>query len=175
MVVINQNPELGLLLESFSRNSRVNEIVLDEITERDLALSDGQGGWSVGQHLGHLAEFRYGWLSFISPQHAKDISSVVEGDTQGFHLTAQSSNELKQAFTAGDAAALQAVTSALDEGRSFAGAYKSHPAHFLQHIIVHDSHHRGQIVSLLRQGGWAREQLSVLDDATWSIWNEEQG
>lgn len=64
--------------------------------------------------------------------------------------------------------------SALNENRLFEGAYKSHPAHFLQHIIVHDAHHRGQIFSLLRQGGWAREQLGTLDDATWPIWNEEQ-
>lgn len=169
-----QTTEVGLLLESFSRNSRVNEAVLDAITEKDLTLGDGQGGWSIGQHLGHLAEFRYGWLNFISPQHAKDIPSVVEGDAQDFHLTAQSLDELKGAFAAGDDAALEAVMSALDENRVFEGAYKSHPAHFLQHIIVHDSHHRGQILSLLRRGGWTREQLSALGDATWSIWNEEQ-
>ncbi len=171
---MNQNPELGLLLESSSRNSRVNEVILSTITEKDLILADGQGGWSVGQHLGHLAEFRYGWLNFISPQHAKDIPSVVEGDAQDFHLAAQSLDELKGSFAAGDAAALQAVTDALEEGRLFEGAYNSHPAHFLQHIIVHDAHHRGQVVSLLRRGGWTREQLDALDDATWSIWNEEQ-
>ncbi len=167
-----QNAELGLLLESFNRNGRVNDAVLDKITEADLTLDDGQSGWSIGQHLGHLAEFRYGWLNFISPQHTKSISSVVEGDEQSFRLTTQSLDDLKRAFSAGDAAALEAVTSALDENRSFEGAYKSHPAHFLQHIIVHDSHHRGQILSLLRRGGWTREQLSALDDATWTIWNE---
>lgn len=169
-----ENAELRLLLESFSRNGHVNEVALDTMTEADLTLADGQGGWSVGQHLGHLAEFRYGWLSFISPQHAKDIPSVARGDEHSFHPTAQNLGELKEAFAAGDAAALVAVTSALDEDRSFEGAYGSHPAHFLQHIIVHDAHHRGQVVSLLRRGGWTREQLGTLDDATWSIWNEEQ-
>lgn len=171
---MSQNAELGLLLESFSRNSRVNDVILSATTEADLTLDDGQGGWSIGQHIGHLAEFRYGWLNFISPQHAKSIPSVVEGDQRNFRLTTQSLDDLKRAFSAGDAAALEAVTSALDENRSFEGAYKSHPAHFLQHIIVHDSHHRGQILSLLRRGGWTREQLSALDDATWTIWNEEQ-
>lgn len=169
-----QKPELTLLLESFNRNAHVNEVILDTLAEADLALGDGQGGWNVGQHLGHLAEFRYGWLSFISPPHAKDIPSVLEGDAQNPQMTTQNLAEIKQAFTAGDAAALGAVTSALDENRSFEGAYKSHPAHFLQHIIVHDSHHRGQILSLLRRGGWTREQLNALDDATWTFWNEEQ-
>ncbi len=169
-----QTTELGLLLESFSRNRHVNEVILDTMTEKDLTPGDGQGGWNIGQHLGHLAGFRYGWLNFISPQHAKDIPSVAEGDAQAFHLTAQSLGELKRAFAAGDKAALEAVMSALDEDRLFEGAYKNHPAHFLQHIIVHDAHHRGQILSLLRRGGWTREQLDALDDATWSIWSEEQ-
>ncbi len=175
-----QRTDLGLLLESFARNGRVNEVVLDTITEVDLALEDSQGGWNVGQHLGHLAEFRYSWLRFISPPHAENIPSVVESDMQNPRLaenprlTAQSLDEIKQAFSAGDIAALEAVTSALGGNRSFEGAYKSHPTHFLQHIIVHDAHHRGQIFSLLRRGGWTREQLGALDDATWSIWNEEQ-
>ena len=169
-----QNPELALLLESFDRNARVNEAVLSAISESDLTFSDEQGGWNIGQHLGHLAEFRRNWLRFISPPHAENIPSVVENDKNP-HLTTQNLDEIKQAFSAGDAAALKAVMSALEENRSFEGAYKSHPAHFLQHIIVHDSHHRGQILSLLRQGGWTREQLGALDDATWTIWNEEQG
>ena len=169
-----QSPELGLLLESFSRNGRVNDVILSALTEADLNLADGQGGWNIGQHLGHLAEFRYGWLNFISPQHAENIPSVAEGDQQNFQLTTQNLADLKQAFAAGDAAALEAVTSALRENRSFEGAYKSHPAHFLQHIIVHDSHHRGQVISLLRRGSWTREQLGTLDDATWTIWNEAQ-
>ena len=172
---MSQNPELRLLLESFGRNAQVNNAVLNALTEADLALSDGQGGWNIGQHLGHLAEFRYGWLSFISSSHAKDIPSVVEGDANGFDLTTQDLDDIKQAFTAGDAAALEAVMGALGENRAFTGAYKSHPAHFLQHIIVHDSHHRGQIMSLLRRGGWTREHLSALEDATWTVWNEEQG
>ena len=170
-----QNAELGLLLESFSRNGHVNDVILDTLTEADLAVSDGQGGWNVGQHLGHLAGFRPNWLRFISPPHAEGIPSVVAGDWQTFHLTTQNLAEIKQAFAAGDAAALKAVMSALEENRSFTGAYKSHPAHFLQHIIVHDSHHRGQVMSLLRRGGWTRAQLDALDDATWTIWNEEQG
>ena len=172
---MSQNPELGLLFESFSRNGQVNDVILSALTEADLNSADGQGGWDIGQHLGHLAEFRYGWLNFISPQHAENIPSVVEGDGQTFQLTTQNPADLKQAFVAGDKAALGAVTSALEENRSFEGAYKSHPAYFLQHIIVHDSHHRGQVMSLLRRGGWTREQLGTLNDATWTIWNEAQG
>ena len=167
-----QRTDPDLLLESFERNGRVNKAVVDAISEADWAVSDGQGGWSVGQHLGHLADFRSDWLSFISPTRAEGIPSVVEGNEQNFRLTAQSASELGQAFTVGDAAALEAVVSALDEGRSFEGAYQSHPAHFLQHILVHDAHHRGQVLSLLRKSGRTPEQMEELDNATWPDWRE---
>ena len=39
------------------------------------------------------------------------------------------------------------------------------------HTIVHDSHHRGQILSLIRQGGRTAEQMDALD-AYWAIWRE---
>lgn len=169
---MNQHPEVALLLESFKRNGRVNEAVLSALSEEDFSISDGQGGWSIGQHLGHLAEFRYGWLSRISPIHAEGIPSVVDGDEQSFHLTAQTMDELRQAFSVGDEAAANAVLSPLDEGRSFERAYTSHPAYFLLHILVHDAHHRGQVMSLLRQSGRTFDQMEELDDATWSIWRE---
>lgn len=167
-----QNPELALLLASFSRNGRVNEAVLDAVAETDLASADGQGGWSVGQHLGHQAYFRYEWLSFISPPHAKDLPLVISGDEPNIYLTTQNLSEIKQAFSAGDVAALQAVESAIGEDRSFEGAYESHPAHFLQHILIHDAHHRGQVMSLLRENGRTPEQMAELERATWPVWRE---
>ncbi|GAA3997899.1 DinB family protein [Deinococcus rubellus] len=162
--------ELTLLHESFRRNGRVNDFLLDAITEADLALSDGRGGWTVGHHLTHMAGFRQGWLSNISPEHAEGLPTMTRGtelrDTQ----------ELAAAFKAGDEAALKAVHAALDEGRSFPdpweeGTYQSSPAHFLQHTIVHDSHHRGQIMGLLRAGGHTAEEMNALDNH-WAIWRK---
>ena len=68
------------------------------------------------------------------------------------------------------------MQAALDEGRSFPdpwheGTYQSSPAHFLQHTIVHDSHHRGQIMALLRAGGHTPEEMDALDQH-WAIWRE---
>ena len=168
---MSQNVE-SLLLTSFDRNTRVNKAVLNAITEADLASADGQGGWSVGQHLGHQAYFRYEWLSFISPPHAENLPLVIDGDEQNFRLTTHDLGEIAEAFSAGDAAALKAVESAIEEGRSFAGAYESHPAHFLQHILIHDAHHRGQVMSLLRENGRTPEQMAELERATWPIWRE---
>ncbi|GBF05487.1 putative DinB family protein [Deinococcus aerius] len=162
----------AVLLESFQRNGRVNAAMLDAITEADLDLSDGQGGMSVGQHLEHLAGMRRYWVGRVSPAHAEAMTFTTQEADQRFWTVTLSPAELREAFSQGDAAALEAVQSAYAEGRSFTGVYESDPAHFLQHTIVHDAHHRGQVMNLLRRGGRSLEQMDALEQATWPIWKE---
>ena len=105
-----------------------------------------------------------------------DNLAAPECTGQKFDLTERDLSKLADAFRLGDEAALRAVQSALAEGRTYPdphgeGTYQSNPAHFLQHIIVHDSHHRGQVLSLLRLGGRTPEQMDALDDH-WAIWRE---
>lgn len=162
--------EHTLLLESFKRNARVNQFLLGQLTPEDLALSDGRGGWTLGHHLEHLANFRLGWLSAMSPAHAEGLSQLNSGDEQ------RDLQGLGQALIAGDEAALTAVKAHLESGEPFAdpwneGTYASNPAHFLQHTIVHDSHHRGQIMALLRLNGHSKEQMDQLEEH-WAIWRE---
>ncbi|GGK31983.1 damage-inducible protein DinB [Deinococcus malanensis] len=164
--------DTDLILSTFRRNARVNAVLLATVTAADLDLGDGRGGWSVGQHLGHLAGFRAGWLSHISPAHASGLPEVVAGTEERFWLTTRDVAQLADALDRGDEAALNAVQAALTEKRGFDGVYTSHPAQFLIHTLVHDSHHRGQIMSLLRQGGRAPIEMDILDRQTWAIWRE---
>lgn len=158
-----------LILESFSRNARVNTTVLDHLSDADLNISDGQGGMSVVEQLAHMAGFRKDWLNEISPAHADAIDFELGPNNT---LVTRDLGELRRAFTEGDAAVLAAVEAALSEHRNFEGQYESHPVHFLQHTLVHDAHHRGQLMTLLRQGGHTAEQMSALESATWPIWRE---
>lgn len=167
-----QHSQFDLLLESFGRNGRVNNVVLNAVSESDLTFTDGQGGWSIGQHLGHFVGFRDQWLSVVSPEHAREVPAVLEGDGQNFQLSVTSVAELARAFSLGDAAVKAAVLAALSEERAFSGAYESHPAHFLQHVLIHDAHHRGQVISLLRKSGRTPEEMAALEAATWPIWRE---
>jgi uncharacterized damage-inducible protein DinB len=159
-----------LVFDAFDRNAEVNAALLDALADADLHVPDGRGGWSVGKHLGHLAEFRHGWLSHIAPVHAERIPSVVEGGEADFVLTVTTVAELAEAFRAGDAAARTAVRERLAAGRSFERVYVSHPTAFLLHTVVHDAHHRGQVLALLRAAGRSPAWLDAVDDATWSVW-----
>jgi uncharacterized damage-inducible protein DinB len=159
------------LLEAFARNGEVNAALLAALDDDDLLVDDGRGGRSIGVQLGHLAESRWYWLSRVAPAHADGIPSVLEADEAELRLTATSVREIAAALAAGDAAALAAVREALSTGRSFAGAYESDPTMCLLHTIVHDAHHRGQVVNLLRsRGRRSGAELEALDGAIWPIW-----
>lgn len=171
--------DLPLLHESFRRNARVNQTLLSALSPADFALSDGQGGWTVERHLRHMAGFRVGWLWNLSREYAMPLLDHTKTDADGdpqWRWQDSPPADLGAAFAAGDEAALGAVQAHLESGEPFAdphgeGAYRANPAHFLQHTIVHDSHHRGQIMALLRQGGHTPEQMERLDDH-WAIWRE---
>lgn len=168
-------PDLTLPLETFRRNARVNAVLLAALTPNDFDLSDGRGGWTVGKHLAHMAGFRADWLSNISPAHVEPLFRMVEGQPV-WRWQDHPPADLGEAFTLSDEAVLLAVHDALENNQPFAdpwneGTYQSNPAHFLMHTVVHDSHHRGQIMSLLRLGGHTREQMDELENH-WAIWRE---
>jgi uncharacterized damage-inducible protein DinB len=163
--------ELSIVFESFDRNARVTRALLDTLTMEDLAYSDGVGGYNIGQHLADLVDFRPSWLSRVSPKHAAQVPNVIDEKSPTW-LGVKSIAELQAAFDAGDAAVRAAVLEAVREGRGFQGVYETHPAHLIQHTIVHDSHHRGQVLALLRQAGRPVETRQKLESETWAIWRE---
>jgi uncharacterized damage-inducible protein DinB len=163
--------DLALVLEAFDRNARVNRATLTTLTMPLLELDDAKGGFSIGQHLADTVSFRREWLSHIAPEHAERIPSAIDMKASTW-LAATSIDELQSAFDVGDAAIRDAVVLAVEEGRRFQGVYESHPAQLLVHCIVHDAHHRGQIMALLRQHGRSADERERLEQATWPIWRE---
>jgi uncharacterized damage-inducible protein DinB len=158
-----------LVFEAFDRNARVNREILATLDVRDLDYGDGMGGFSVGQHLADVVSFRRHWLSRVSPAHAERLTDVTDGAAPNW-LRVGTIAELQAAFDDGDAAIRDAVLDAVREGRRFEEAYGSHPAQLMVHCLVHDAHHRGQILALLRQSGRGAEERERLEDATWAIW-----
>ena len=163
--------ELTLVFEAFERNARVNRAVLATLDMPNLNVDDGMGGFSIGQHLADIVSFRRSWLSAVAPEHAERLPDPIDMSAPTW-LAASSIAELQSSFDAGDAAVRDAVLSAVAAGRRFEVAYASHPAHLMLHCIVHDAHHRGQIMALLRQSGRSEAERERLEEATWPIWRE---
>ncbi|GHF41673.1 putative damage-inducible protein DinB [Deinococcus metalli] len=162
-----------LLLESFRRNGRVNAHLLDDLTDADLALSDGRGGMTVARLLSHMGVSRGGWLAEMSPEHVASTVAIT-GTTPIWNWHADDLAAIRALLEAGDEAAIQAVQAHAASGEPFAdphgvGTFPSNPALFLLYMIVHDANHRGQIVALLRQAGASKERLDHLEDG-WNLW-----
>ncbi|MDO4262982.1 MAG: DinB family protein [Deinococcus sp.] len=163
-----------LMLESFQRNARVNEFLLGHLSDEEASLSDGQGGDTALQLLSHMASARGGWLldMGLSPEHAAELQDLAGGVTL-WEWQASGLAELRAMFAAGDRAVVNAVQAHVRAGKPFpdpyaATAFPSNPAHFLLYIVIHDSHHRGQIVTLLRQSGRSQERMDELEQL-WTL------
>lgn len=156
--------------EAWRRNARVNEALLEHLTPELMSVTDGRGGWSVGQHLAEMLSFRKGWLSRISPRHQEHLEHLYRAVGDSFEPTTLEPAEFRDAFRRADEAALAAARDAQAAGGSYeAQEYSTHPAMFLQHALVHDAHHRGQLLMTLRLGGRRWEDA---DDPMWAPWRE---
>ncbi|THF86553.1 DUF664 domain-containing protein [Deinococcus sp. KSM4-11] len=163
------------LFEAFRRNARINTLLLDDLTDTDLALSDGQGGMTVAGMLSHMGVSRGGWLAEMSPEHTATTVAIT-GTTPIWNWRSDDLAAIRAMLEAGDEAAIQAVQAHVRSGEPFAdprgvGTFPSNPALFLLYMIVHDANHRGQIVALLRQAGASTERLDHLEDG-WNVWRE---
>jgi uncharacterized damage-inducible protein DinB len=163
--------ELALVFEAFDRNGRVNRAVLATLDMPSLDFGDALGGFTIGQHLADIVSFRSHWIARVSPEHVEGVPDPIDERSPTW-LKATSITELQSAFDAGDAIVRDAVLAAVMDGRPFERYYASHPAHVMVHCIVHDAHHRGQIMALLRQAGRSAEERERLEEATWPIWRE---
>lgn len=161
--------ELRLVFEAFDRNAAVNRATLATLDMQTLNHSDGVGGYCVGQHLADIVSFRRDKIETVAPAYAERIPDVTDVNAPTW-LAVASIAELGAAFDAGDAAIRTAVLEAVEAGRRFEALYASHPAHLLVHCIVHDAHHRGQILALLRQAGRSADDRNRLEDESWSVW-----
>jgi uncharacterized damage-inducible protein DinB len=161
--------ELRLVFEAFDRNAEVNRATLATLDMEALNHSDGVGGYSVGQHLADIVSFRREKIEAVAPAYAERVPDVIDVNAPTW-LGVASIDELRAAFEAGDAAMRDAVQAAVEAGRRFEDLYASHPAHLIVHCIVHDAHHRGQILALLRQAGRSADDRNRLEDESWSVW-----
>ena len=101
---------LDLPRETFDRNARVNEFLLDHLTIEDLSLSDGKGGDTVLQLLSHMASSRGGWLleMGLSPEHAVELKKLA-GNVSLWEWQASGPAEVRAMLAAGDRAVVNAV------------------------------------------------------------------
>ncbi|MEF2280179.1 DinB family protein [Deinococcus sp. YIM 134068] len=149
----------GALATAVEAGSRVNDVLCAHLTPEMMRAVTPGGGMTVAQHLAHMAGTTRGWLSELDVGAAAPLP-ILYDDTREDEFVAQedparAAEVLREVWSA----ALDTATTAEGTGEL------SHPstAQFITHMLIHDGHHRGQILLALKVNGFPLPD----EDALW--------
>ena len=132
-------------LETWEIHNRISLYLLDSIDAAGLKDQAASKGRSVGEQFAHVHNVRLMWLKAAAPELLKNLSKLEKEqalDKELLHKSLVESGE--------------AIKSLLSQSVAAGGkvkGFKPHAAAFQGYLISHESHHRGQIMLSLKQGG----------------------
>ena len=153
---------------AWQANLKVNQILLGHLTPEMLRARTPGGGFSVAQHLAHIVG--------VTKHRGVQLDEGLETLPNLFTLREDLDEEDSQALIPEtDLARIKdvlaqtaaAVQEAVAEGNIGTSPYSSADA-YLIHMMVHDAHHRGQILLALKTSGYPLPD----EDAMWQPWKE---
>ena len=150
--------------EAWQVNTRVNRTLLEHLTPEMVTAQTPGGGWTVAQHIAEIVatpkhfgvkfdEAKLGPLPDLYDEEAQGF--VAETELERIHGVAQQTAD----------AVLKAAETAADKGDL---PHTSIDA-YLIHMMVHDAHHRGQILLALKTAG----HILPDEDLMWGPWRGE--
>lgn len=157
---------------AWQANLRVNEVLLGHLTPEMLDARTPGGGYSVAQHLAHMVGTTKYWGSKLDKRLAAlprlfTIREELDEDDPEAFIPETDLGRIRLVLTQTATAAREAIASALE---GFAGDLPhSSPDAFLIHMMIHDAHHRGQVLLALKTSGY----LLPDEDTMWVPWKEK--
>lgn len=145
------------VLDSWLRHHRINAYFLDHLSESHLGERLDRKGKSIAELFAHMHQVRRMWLQVSAPSLWEETAGMDK--KQIFYKP-----YLKERLN--DSA--QSIHSLLSMGlkEHKIKGFKAGPVNFLSYLIAHESHHRGQAISMLRANGY---ELS--EDLAYGIWD----
>ena len=153
---------------AWQANLRVNQTLLEHLTLEMLEARTPGGGFSVAQHLAHIV----GVTKYRGVQLDEGLETLpdlftlredlAEGDTRAF-VPETDLARIKDVL----AQTAAAVQDTVARGNTGISPYPSADA-YLIHMLVHDAHHRGQMLLALKTSGYPLPD----EDTMWRPWKE---
>jgi uncharacterized damage-inducible protein DinB len=143
------------LAETWHLNNRVNLLLLDALTDEQLAVTILPRGRAVTSYFVHIHMARIYWLERRAPALAKTLNKIPGG-------TAPRATVRQALIDSGEAIG-EFLAEAERTGRI--KGVKLGPVAFLGYALAHEGHHRGQILLHLKI---AKQPLDR--DASYRLW-----
>jgi len=146
--------------------------LLEHLTPEMLDARTPGGGYSVALHLAHLVGVTKYWGSRLDknlgelPNLFTLREDLDEDDPQAYIPETDLTRIRKVLKETAEAA--QDTVHRVAEGFT-GGLPHSNPDAFLIHMMVHDAHHRGQVLLALKTSGYPLPD----EDAMWAPWKEK--
>lgn len=145
------------LLQAWQTNNAKNLLLLQHLTEAQLAVSLTARSRTVGAQLAHMHNVRISWTEHVArPIYQKslllpkDASPTLSSLSQAFVRSAEKIADVIH-------------TSWEKDGRL--PSFKAGLLPFISYLISHESHHRGAILLTLKQSGYP-----LPDTLKWGLW-----
>ena len=160
--------------DAWAANVRVNEVLLAHLTPEMLAAQTPGGGYTVAQQLAHIISSTqyWGWLRDKARFEALPDPVLERDEEKGIFVVETDLARLLESQRQTETTALEVTESEADGVTLPPGQWESShatPDAFLIHMMVHDAHHRGQILLALKTSG----QPLPAEDALWGPWRGE--
>ena len=154
-----------LVREAWHINDGMNKVLLAHLTPDMLGVQTADKNWSVAGYLAHLAGSKKWWASHLNEEAAAKLPDLYVG-TEGNYTAEKDIEKIKAVFNETSRTLLETAERAEDKGIL---PYASIDL-YLIHMMMHDAHHRGQILLVLRTAGHAVPE----EDTFWGGWWPEQ-
>lgn len=160
--------------EAWATNARVNDVLLAHLTPAMLDAQTPGGGYTVARHVAHVISTVQYWGSLRDKARLEALPSPIrEYDEATGRVEVETDlARLADIQRQTETTALEVAEAEPDGAELPPGEWESPhatPDAYLIHMMVHDAHHRGQILLALKTNG-----LPLPDeDAVWGPWRGE--
>ncbi len=153
------DPPAYTLADTWHLNNRVNLLLLENLTDEQLAYSASARSRTIADQFAHLHNVRIQWLEPSAPKLAKRLAKIEKGTA--------SKASLKEALADSATAIGDLIADSSREEGKLRG-YKRGVNAFFGYALAHEAHHRGQIILHLKQGKMRVDPTFAFDLWEWT-------
>jgi len=142
------------LIHSWNLNNKVTTYLLENIEQEWLRAKINGKGRSIGEQFMHINNIRSFWISKVHKKMDLKIDKKYTNDKQ----------QLKTYLNKSSQKMAEALSEIFDQ-KSIKG-FNPHPMAFFSQMIAHESHHRGQITTIITRNGF-----EINKSVNYGLWN----